>query len=414
MPAWHRAGTYIAHGHLWSNRIAQGIEAMNRALAVLSPAAVRERATLQTLYAGWVLDSGRFDEALAIGESARAAAEQLGDPILLGNVYAMQTMNDRNLGRIDEAMASAEHACALLEGTSSWAEADAKWARVTALYDAGRMEGLTEALDQTTQAADRVGHAGALWVVRRVAAVRDLIRSGDLEAYRDDVASELARPGNDQFRFLVHLQLAGALFCLGQTADARRHLEAAEGAGATIYAGLPEADLCALAAWSGDIDRALDLFPEVERRLARPGRHNGLGARLGTNIAALTLALIGKGDACASLYPALDESLRLGLQMDYLSLGLNTSHLSAGVAAEAAGLHDRALAHFMDARALAERLRSPLLRPLVDLWHGRHLIAQEGGEAHARGEAMLRDAAAQFAALRMPLHEGWARRWLAK
>jgi predicted ATPase len=70
----HRAGTYIAHGHLWSNRIRQGIEAMNRALAVLSPAAVRERATLQTLYAGWVLYSGRFDEALAIGESARTAA----------------------------------------------------------------------------------------------------------------------------------------------------------------------------------------------------------------------------------------------------------------------------------------------------------------------------------------------------
>jgi len=58
-------------------------------------------------------------------------------------------------------------------------------------------------------------------------------------------------------------------------------------------------------------------------------------------------------------------------------------------------------------------LRSPLLRPLVDLWHGRHLTALEGGEARPRGEAMLRDAAAQFAALRMPLHEGVARRWLA-
>ena len=410
----HRAGTYIAHGHLWSNRIGQGIDAMNRALAVLSPAAVRERATLQTLYAGWVLYTGRFDEALAIGESARAAAEQLGDNVLLGNVYAMQTMNDRNLGRIDEAMASAERACAMLEGTSSWAEADAKWARVTALYYAGRMEGLTEALDLTTQAADRVGHIGALWVVRRVTAVRDLIRSGDLEGYRDDVAGELARPGNDQFRFLVHLQLAGALFCLGQTPDARWHIEAAEGAGATIYAGLPEADLCALAAWSGDHGRALDLFPGVERHLARPGRHNGLGARLATNIAALTLALVDKRDACAALYPALDESIRLGLQMDYLSLGLNTSHLSAGVAAAAAGLRDRALAHFMDARALAERLRSPLLRPLVDLWHGRHLIAEEDGESQARGEAMLSDAAAQFAALKMPLHQSVARRWLTR
>ena len=212
----------------------------------------------------------------------------------------------------------------------------------------------------------------------------------------------------------MHLQLAGALFCLGQAPDARRHLEAAEGAGATIYAGLPEADLCALAAWSGDHGRASDLFPGVERHLAHPGRHNGLGAWLSTNIAALTLALIGKRDACGGLYPALDESIRLGLQMDYLSLGLNTSHLSAGVAADAAGLHDRALAHFMGARALAERLRSPLLRPLVDLWHGRHLIAQEDGAARARGEAMLRDAAARFTALRMPLHEGVARRWLAQ
>jgi hypothetical protein len=326
----------------------------------------------------------------------------------------MQSMNERNLGRIDESRVSAERACAMLEGTSSWAEADSKWARVMAMYYAGRMEGIAEPLDETMQAADRVGHTGALWVVRRVTAVRDLIRNGDLVGYRDDVAGELARAGNDQFRFLVHLQLAGALFCLGQASDARRHLEAAEGAGATIYAGLPEADLCALAAWSGDHERALALFPAVEGHLARPGRHNGLGSRLSTNIAALALALLGKSEACAGLYPALDESIRLGLQMDYLSLGLNTSHLSAAVAADAAGLRDRALAHFTDARALAERLRSPLLRPLVDLWHGRHLIAQENGEPLARGEAMLRDAAAQFAALKMPLHEGLARRWLAQ
>jgi hypothetical protein len=302
----------------------------------------------------------------------------------------------------------------MLEGTSSWAEADAKWARVMAMYYAGRMEGMAEALDATMQAADRVGHTGALWVVRRVIAVRDLIRSGNLEGYRDDVAGELARPGNDQFRFLVHLQLAGALFCLGHAPEARWHIEAAEGAGATIYAGLPEADLCALAAWSGDHDGALDLFPAVERHLARPGRFNGLGSALATNIAALTLALVGKREVCAGLYPALDESIRLGLQMDYLSLGLNTSHLSAGVAAGAAGLNDRALAHFMDARSLAERLRSPLLRPLVDLWHGRHLVVEGDGEARARGETMLRHAAAQFAALRMPLHEAFVRRLLAQ
>ena len=61
---------------------------------------------------------------------------------------------------------------------------------------------------------------------------------------------------------------------------------------------------------------------------------------------------------------------------------------------------------------LAERLKSPLLRPLVDLWHGRHLLAYESGEARARGETMLREAAAQFAALKMPLHEGFVRRLL--
>ena len=210
----------------------------------------------------------------------------------------------------------------------------------------------------------------------------------------------------------MHLQLAGALFCLGQTPESRWHIEAAEGAGATIYAGLPEADLCALAAWSGDHDGALNLFPAVESTPGTPGRHNGLGSALATNIAALTLALIGKRDACAGLYPALEESIRWGLQMDYLSLGLNTSHLSAGVAASAAGLEHRAIAHFMDARMLAERLKSPLLRPLVELWHGRHLLSHESGEARARGEAMLRSAAAQFAALKMPLHEGFVRRLL--
>ena len=388
---------------------------MTRALEALSPEAARERATLQTLYAGWVLYSGRFEEALAIGEAARAAAERLGDPILLGHVHAMQSMNERNLGRIDEAIASAERACAALAGTGSWVEADASWARVTGLYYAGRMADLDALLATTARVADRVGHTFALWVVRRVTAARELIRTGDLEAYRQDVAAELTRPGNEQFRFLVHLQLAGALFCQGDVADAERHLDAARaGAGPTIYAGLPEADLCALAAWAGDADRARTLLPGAERHLARPGRHNGLGSWLSTGIMALAYALLGDRLACGALYPALDESTRLGLELDYLSLGLNSAHLAAGVAAGAAGLEARAAAHFARARALADRLESPLLGPLVDLWQGHHLAAEGPAASRADGERLLRDAAGRFETLKMPLHEGLARQWLAR
>jgi predicted Ser/Thr protein kinase len=85
----HRTAVSLANAAGWSQSLAPGVRVLERALAALSPNALRERAALQTRYGTWIVNSGRLDEAVAAGEAGCRTAEALNDRLLLGDVYAM-------------------------------------------------------------------------------------------------------------------------------------------------------------------------------------------------------------------------------------------------------------------------------------------------------------------------------------
>jgi hypothetical protein len=86
--------------------------------------------------------------------------------------------------------------------------------------------------------------------------------------------------------------------------------------------------------------------------------------------------------------------------------------LAAAVAAEAADLTERARLHFEDALKEAGTMPHRLLQPTVRLWYGRFLASRRADDA-AKGLTLLREAAEDFARLKMPLHESRAEQWLA-
>lgn len=93
-------------------------------------------------------------------------------------------------------------------------------------------------------------------------------------------------------------------------------------------------------------------------------------------------------------------------------VGPTSPQLAAAVSAQCAGLEEKAAKHFEEAVRIADTLPDRLAQPAARMWYGRFLAS--GPDECSRGLALLRQAAADFALLGMPLHRGRAEEWLAK
>jgi hypothetical protein len=91
-------------------------------------------------------------------------------------------------------------------------------------------------------------------------------------------------------------------------------------------------------------------------------------------------------------------------------VGPGSPQLAAALAADAAGLTDRARDHFETAMRQARELPVRILQPVLLYWYGRFLSADAADRA--RGRAMVEAALTDFHALEMVLHAGLAERFL--
>jgi hypothetical protein len=356
---------------------------------------------------------GDLAEAMALGEASLRAAEGVGDAVLLTRASLMHANVLRNVGHIAESLTLADRACALTAGTRTWLAAEALWTRAMTHFYGALLDRLADDIAALEQLADQVGHVGATMIGRRTQCNRELLLTGDLVRFRQQTLMELSRPDNAQWSVATRVPLGAGSLALGRIVEARAEFDAVPGVESTVYRGLPEVSLFAVDAWAGEADAARARFDSVERFIARPGELNTIGAWMSAVTAAAALAILAERAACAARYAAIREFMQLGGVVHAMCVGVNASAVAAGIAAGAAGAEAAASEHFGEARALAERLRSPLIRPQVDLFHGRHLVVQDDARRRAEGEAMLRAAADGFATLKMPLHLDLARRWLA-
>ena len=93
------------------------------------------------------------------------------------------------------------------------------------------------------------------------------------------------------------------------------------------------------------------------------------------------------------------------------NVGPISPQLTAGIAADAAGLTDKAREHFET--ALDQSLSVPIrcLQPAVRYWYGRSIVSRPHPEVE-RGWAMVAEARADFQSLGMVPHVRLAERFL--
>jgi hypothetical protein len=98
--------------------------------------------------------------------------------------------------------------------------------------------------------------------------------------------------------------------------------------------------------------------------------------------------------------------------IDYWSVVPGNPETVAGIAAQAAGLRDRARDHFEAAIRQADTLPLRLLQPTARYWYGRLLVDDPHPAEQARGRAMVEAAATNFRSLEMVTYANLAEQFL--
>jgi hypothetical protein len=114
---------------------------------------------------------------------------------------------------------------------------------------------------------------------------------------------------------------------------------------------------------------------------------------------------------CGALYPSCVSYLGSGM-IDSWSILPGNPQTVAGIAAHAAGLHDRARDHFETAIRQADELPHRLLQPTARYWYGRLLVDDLRPGEQARGRAMIAAAASDFRSLEMVTYANLAEQFL--
>ena len=125
------------------------------------------------------------------------------------------------------------------------------------------------------------------------------------------------------------------------------------------------------------------------------------------------LMLAGDVVRCGALYPSCVSYLGTGVISDW-SIVPGNPQTVAGIAAHAAGLHDRARDHFETAIRQADELPHRLLQPTARYWYGRLLVDDPHPAEQARGRAMIEAAATDFRSLEMVTYANLAERFLGQ
>ena len=395
----------------WRGQMVAAGASLTRGLHALSKDAARERALLLSWWAAVGTAPAHLDQAWQSIDEATAIAERLADPVVMGLVLGGKSYCHRLCCEFEAAEATAEEGLYLVGVRSVWDRADLLASLNFSAYYLGRFATCDERLPELAIVAGRAGHHGALWAHGRIQYGLQTARSGDIRAALSHSAQALGGP---IFKYVNRTSVGLYSLYLGMEDQALEHLETvvAEQPADYFLQGMPEANLFAAAALTGQLDRARALIPSVVPRLPVSGRRNVHGAFCALDGFVSGLTLIGDRDRCGALYPLTLDYIHTGLVFSAINVGANNSQLVAALAADAAGLIDRSREHFETALRQAREVPIRILQPTVLYWYGRTLATAADTADRLRGRAMVEAALVDFRSLEMVLHADLAEGFL--
>ena len=406
-----RAARNASASFAWRGRWAEALAPLMRGLHALSKDAARERALLLARFAMARMSPAHVNEGWQRIDEAVAIAEHLADPAVLGLVLIAKSFCQRHCCEFEPGAATARHALSLIPSGSLWDRADLLAILLTFEFSLGRFAACDELLPEAEAVAGRAGHHGALHNHGVFQHAIEMVRTGDVRPYLAWARQALGGP---HLRYITRTIVGVCSLYLGAVEEALAHLGTvvAEQPADHFYQGMPEGNLFAATALSGQHDRARALIPMVVSRLPVSGRRNVHGAFLALDAFVTGLTVIGDRDHCRALYPLTLDYIHTGQVFSSIVSGPSTPQLAAALAADAAGLTDQSRDHFETALRQAREAPMRLLQPTVLYWYGRALSAAPDASDRSRGRAMVETALTDFRALEMILHANLAEQFL--
>jgi tetratricopeptide (TPR) repeat protein/predicted Ser/Thr protein kinase len=393
--------------YFWRGFMSAGFDVVQRGLGLLSPAAVRERGILLS-YAGAARTApAHLEEAAGFIAEARKIAETLNDDDMLGRVLGFESVFHRMCCEYEAAAETGTRALGLLPANTRWDRANLLTNLSALYYYLGDLTQCEARLAELQRAAPASGHGAALLLHDQLAAMVGIMRNGDL---RNGVVKLTELVKQPIFEYINWAGLGLCRLYLGDVAGALDGLQTAvrKAPPDNFFEGLVEGCLFAGHALAGDHERARRLLPTLTPLLPIPGRRNVQGAYYAADALVTGLAVLGERDQLGALYSLTLEHIKTGTLVAGLLPGPSCPQLAAALAADAAGLTERAREHFEIALRLSREVPVRILEPTVQYWYGRTLVGSDHSADRERGRVMVEAALNGFRSFEMTLHAALA------
>jgi tetratricopeptide (TPR) repeat protein len=372
--SWHRAlSAFEAQGNvrrlgevalrlgwteMWNAQYATGVATMKRGLARVGDDLPSLRAWLLVGVGTGIGAGDGYDEAAPLIREAGELAERSGDVRLIGAVLANAAMHHWNYFECRQAERAVERMIETI-GTvpeMRYVVSDAAWIGAWVKLWQGRPQEARASLDEWEREAERIGHAGATWVLKLLRGTLTALDGRIDHALEQMVAATaFGRAHEVPWRFHSVYSAGALLTRLGRADEAiaaGREAVALEPRG-TAWDGISLAYLFEFLAAAGDRE-ADDVLPKLRAFLPVTGRPNTFGRWRVLVCMVRGLAYLGRHEDLAALYPLVADRLDAGDSV-LADTSVTWEHL-AGLCAEAAGNRELADGHFARARVLHERI----------------------------------------------------------
>jgi tetratricopeptide (TPR) repeat protein len=279
------------------------------------------------------------------------------------------------------------------------------WGTEWSLLLLGRLDEAAKIGQELEPLAASVGHLGALLLARTNRAFRELMLTGDIDAYQELEGDnlELARSIGHGWVSNFHMYLGLGRFWGGEWEKALQDFqEAVKVEPAGFYAGAAWGSLSLFKAYAGDRNGALHMLEQKRQNLPRPGQANTMGAWSMLVAAVEGLAILNEREEASKLYPLVGEAIDTRALLRGPEVGLLQT--VAGMAASAGRQWEKAEEHFQTALRQAHELPVVIEQPEVRRWYARMLIDRDQPGDRDKARELLTEAIAMYRRIGMPKH----------
>jgi len=393
----------------FQGRALDALAVCRRALRALSPEATRERALLVATSTSAALNEVSPDVALKDLHEAMRLAEELGDPALVGGILVSKATAYGMCGESEISLDAARQALQLLPPAQLVTRGGVLMNLLINSYLSGRFKDGAALAHEAILLAQRSGQYGLAAIASMCERVWTfLFEEGDLRGFlKSTPAAQLPEA------FGLSLQPVAVRLHLGETTDAMSELRilVARPTPLLTVKGLAEAHFFSALAMTNQVDEARGAFASVEPWLPTDGTHNLFRAWAALESAVAGLSLLGDRERLRQLQPLTERSAEL-VTFVWFSPVAATTQVTAGIAAHATGMSDKAREHFETALRQADALPSRLMKPVARHWYARMLLDAQRPSEQARGHAMLEEALGDFRTMEMVTYANLAERRL--